>query len=129
MGIQKIADSLISEFMDAAQEVLDLSNVTDSSLVQKVKIPKGHVSKASKKQKAHKGKLAKHRAALLQERALRSEGMARSAVSVDRSVSRKGSSNPCSKALASIDKANTTIGALAAKVEDVNATGFDSLGQ
>merc|ERR1719277_2715170 len=67
--------------------------------------------------------------ALLQERALRSEGTASSSVSVERSVAQKGSSNPCEKALASIDKANTTIGTMAAKVEDVNATGFELLGQ
>merc|ERR1719379_1285599 len=50
-SIRKIADSLISEFMDAAQEVLDLSNVTDTSLLKKAKKSKKHVSKVNKKHK------------------------------------------------------------------------------
>merc|ERR1719327_1511745 len=67
--------------------------------------------------------------ALLQERALRSAGMTSASVNVDKSVTQKGKTNPCSKALAKIDKANTTIGKMAEKIELVNATGFASLGQ
>jgi hypothetical protein len=140
-AIQTIADSLIGEYMDVAQEVLDLSNVSDSSLLKNVEGSKSHVSKSAKEHNGHKGKHAKHGKhgkhgkhakrgiALMQERALRSENMASLSVSVDKSVSQKGSTNPCSKSLTRIDKANTTIGKMAEKIEDVNATGFLLLGQ
>lgn len=142
--IQKIAYSLMDEFLDAANDILALSNATDTSLLKKVKKAKQtekvskklkhgkkaqHVEKTSKKVVDHKGKHAKKAVSLLEERALRSEGMSSSSVSVDQSVSRKGSSNPCSTALAEVTKANTTLTTMVAKVQAVNGTAFDLLGQ
>merc|ERR1719343_647434 len=67
--------------------------------------------------------------ALLEERALRSEGMASASTSVDQSVSKKGGGgSPCAKASAEITKANTTISTMAAKIEAINGTAYGSLG-
>lgn len=128
-GIQDLIDSVTSEYLDAAKDVLALSNSTDSSLLKK-HAKKEHASKATKKPKDHqKGKHGKNRVAMLQERASAVSGdMASAAVGVDQSVARKGSSNPCTKALADISKANTTLTALAAAVQAVNGTSMDTLG-
>merc|ERR1719373_342838 len=85
--------------------------------------------KSAESAEKHKGKHAKKAVSLLEERALRSEGMASSSVSVDKSVSQKGGSNPCSTALSKITKANTTLTSMAEQVQAINGTAYDSLGQ
>lgn len=134
-AIQKIADSLMSQFMEAAQNVLSLSNLTDSttdsSLAKKATEPE-HDEKSKKgregKTKKRNGKHSKKKLALLQERAL-SDTAVSSSVTVDRSISQKGGGSPCTKALSSVIKANKTLSKMALQVQKYNGTAYALLGQ